>query len=45
MDNQEIKTVQTEKTVFGGNTITHINGKTVFIPNSMPDETLKIRIT
>ena len=37
--------VKTEKTVFGGNTIAKINGKTVFIPYSMPGETLEIRIT
>lgn len=37
-------TVKTEKTVFGGNTIARINDKTVFIPYSMPDETLDIRI-
>lgn len=37
-------TVKTEKTVFGGNTIAKINGKTVFIPYSMPDELLDIRI-
>ena len=37
--------VKTEKTVFGGNTIAKIDGKTVFIPYSMPGETLEIRIT
>ena len=37
--------VKTEKTVFGGNTIAKINGKAVFIPYSMPEETLEIRIT
>ena len=35
--------VKTEKTVFGGNTIAKINGKAVFIPYSMPEETLEIR--
>ena len=34
--------VKTEKTVFGGNTIAKINGKAVFIPYSMPEETLEI---
>ena len=37
-------TVKTEKMVFGGNTIARINTKTVFIPYSMPDETLSINI-
>ena len=40
----EIKTVKTEKTVFGGNTIAKIDSKTVFIPYSMPDETLSVNI-
>ena len=37
-------TVKTEKTVFGGNTIAKIGTKTVFIPYSLPDETLSINI-
>ena len=37
-------TVKTEKMVFGGNTIAKINSKTVFIPYSLPDETLSINI-
>ena len=37
-------TVKTEKTVFGGNTIAKINSKTVFIPYTLPDETLSINI-
>ncbi len=37
-------TVKTEKTVFGGNTIAKINSKTVFIPFTLPDETLSINI-
>ena len=37
-------TVRTEKTVFGGNTIARIDSKTVFIPYTMPDETLSINI-
>ncbi len=40
----ETATVKTEKTVFGGNTIARINSKTVFIPYTMPDETLSINI-
>ena len=36
--------VKTEKTVFGGNTIAKIDSKTVFIPFSLPDETLSINI-
>lgn len=38
------ETVITEKTVFGGNTIAKIDSKTVFIPFSMPGETLSINI-
>ncbi len=38
-------TILTEKTVFGGNTIGKIDGKTIFIPFSMPNETLEIEIT
>ncbi len=34
----------TEKTVFGGNSIGKINGKTVFVPFSMPGEELEINI-
>ena len=37
-------TVRTEKTVFGGNTIAKIDSKTVFIPYTMPDETLSVNI-
>ena len=40
----ETATVKTEKTVFGGNTIARIDSKTVFIPFTMPDETLSINI-
>ena len=40
----EIKTVKTEKTVFGGNTIAKVDSKTVFIPYSMPGETLSVNI-
>ena len=40
----ELVTVKTEKMVFGGNTIAKIKSKTVFIPFSMPDETLSINI-
>ena len=36
--------VKTEKTVFGGNTIAKIDSKTVFIPYTMPNETLSINI-
>ena len=42
--NMEPVTVKTEKTVFGGNTIAKIGTKTVFIPYSLPDETLSINI-
>ncbi len=40
----ETEVVQTEKTVFGGNTIAKINSKTVFIPYALPDETLSVNI-
>ena len=40
----ETATVRTEKTVFGGNTIARIGTKTVFIPFTLPDETLSINI-
>ena len=40
----ESVTVKTEKMVFGGSTIAKIGSKTVFIPFSMPDETLSINI-
>ena len=40
----ETVNVKTEKMVFGGNTIAKVNSKTVFIPFSMPDETLSINI-
>lgn len=36
--------VKTEKTVFGGNTIAKIASKTVFIPYTLPEETLLINI-
>ena len=37
-------TVTTEKTVFGGLSIAKIDSKTVFVPYSMPDETLSVKI-
>ena len=37
--------IVTEKTVFGGNSIAKIDGKTIFVPFSMPDETLDVEIT
>lgn len=37
--------ILTEKTVFGGNSIGKIDGKTIFIPFSMPNELLEIEIT
>ncbi len=37
--------VTAEKMVFGASCITSIGGKTVFIPYSLPNETLKIFIT
>ena len=37
-------TILTEKTVFGGNSIGKIDGKTVFVPFTMPGETLEIEI-
>ncbi len=40
----ETSIVKTEKMVFGGNTIAKINSKTVFIPYTLPDETLNINI-
>ena len=40
----ETSIVKTEKTVFGGNTIAKIDSKTVFIPYTLPDETLSINI-
>lgn len=36
--------VSTEKIVYGGDCIAHINGKTVFVPLALPDEKLRIRI-
>jgi len=36
--------VTTEKTVFGGTSIAKIDSKTVFIPYSMPGETLSVKI-
>lgn len=36
--------ILTEKTVFGGNSIGKIDGKTVFVPFSMPGETLEVEI-
>ena len=35
----------TDKIVFGGKTLTKIDGKTVFIPYTMPGEELEIKIT
>ena len=35
----------TDKIVFGGKSLTKIDGKTVFIPYTMPGETLEIKIT
>lgn len=40
----EIKTVTTEKLVFGGNTLAKCDNKTVFIPYSLPGETLSVNI-
>ncbi|MCQ2592704.1 MAG: 23S rRNA (uracil(1939)-C(5))-methyltransferase RlmD [Treponema sp.] len=40
----EIVTVNTEKIVFGGNSIGKIDSKTVFIPYSLPGETLSVNI-
>lgn len=40
----ELKTVTTEKLVFGGNTLAKIDNKMVFIPYSLPGETLSINI-
>lgn len=37
-------TIITEKTVFGGNSLAKNNGKTIFVPYSMPGETLEIKI-
>ena len=37
-------TILTEKTVFGGDSIGKIDGKTVFVPFTMPGETLEIEI-
>lgn len=37
--------VSTEKIVYGGDCIAHINGKTVFVPLALPDEKLRIKIT
>lgn len=37
-------TIITDKMVFGGKTLTKINGKNVFIPMTMPGERLKIKI-
>ncbi len=38
-------TIITEKMIFGGNCIAKVNGKTVFIPYSLPNEKLIIEIT
>ena len=40
----ETITVNTEKTVFGGDTIAKFDSKTIFIPFSMPNETLTVKI-
>lgn len=40
----ETEIVKTGKMVFGGNTIAKNNSKTVFIPYTLPDETLSINI-
>lgn len=37
-------TIITEKTVFGGNSIGKFDGKTIFIPFSMPGETVEVKI-
>lgn len=39
------ETIITEKMVFGGDCIAKIDGKTVFIPYSIPGEKLKIEVT
>lgn len=40
----EIKTVTTEKLLFGGNSLAKIDNKSVFIPYTLPGETLSINI-
>lgn len=40
----EIKTVTTEKFLFGGNSLAKIDNKSVFIPYAIPGETLSINI-
>lgn len=37
-------TIITDKTVFGGNSIGKFDGKTIFIPYSMPGETVEVEI-
>ena len=37
--------VVAEKMVFGGNCIAKVNGKTLFIPDAIPGETLEVEIT
>ena len=34
-----------EKIVFGGNSLTKIDGKNVFVPFAIPGETLEVQIT
>ncbi|MDE6245146.1 MAG: class I SAM-dependent RNA methyltransferase [Treponemataceae bacterium] len=40
-----IHTIITDKFVFGGNCLTKIDGKTIFVPFSLPNEHLEIEIT
>ena len=40
-----IKTITTEKMVFGGDCISKIDGKTVFVPYALPGEQLEVEIT
>lgn len=41
----DIMEIITEKMAFGGNSIAKVNGKTLFVPFSMPGEKLSVRIT
>ena len=39
------QTIITDKCVFGGNCLSKINGKAVFVPFAVPGETLEVEIT